>query len=59
MAFSSMGEFTVVVNKASIENLRMNMIGGKVRLTAYTGPHLIGERRISNTRPCPRSSLHE
>ena len=54
MAFNSMGEFTVVVNKASIENLRMNMIGGKVRLTSFaekvdegaktdTGLHLMGE----------------
>jgi len=70
MAFNSMGEFTVVVNKASIENLRMNTVGGKVRLTAFaqkvdeaartdTGIHLIGERRISNTRPRPRSSLHD
>ena len=70
MAFNSMGEVTVVVNKASIENLRMNTVGGKVRLTAFaqkvdeaartdTGVHLIGERRISNTRPRPRSGLHD
>ena len=65
MALSSNLLITVVVDKASIGNFVLNLVGGQVTLTSFaekdepaktdTGLHLTGERRRIPTRAPARA----